>query len=29
MADDMLAGIYASLVLHGLGWAFPAWWGAP
>ena len=27
MADDMLAGIYANLVLQGLVWAFPAWWG--
>ena len=27
MADDMLAGIYANLVLQGFVWAFPAWWG--
>jgi phosphatidylglycerophosphatase A len=28
MADDWMAGIYANLALHALGWAFPAWFGA-
>jgi phosphatidylglycerophosphatase A len=28
MADDLLAGIYANLVLRGLHWGFPSFWGA-
>jgi phosphatidylglycerophosphatase A len=27
MADDLLAGVYANLLLHALRWAFPGWWG--
>lgn len=26
MADDLMAGLYANLVLHLLHWLYPAWW---
>ncbi|MHC4429429.1 MAG: phosphatidylglycerophosphatase A family protein [Planctomycetota bacterium] len=26
MADDLLAGVLANLVLHALRWGFPGWW---
>jgi phosphatidylglycerophosphatase A len=27
MLDDLLAGVYANLILHLLRWVFPGWWG--
>jgi len=27
MTDDLLAGVYANLLLQALRWGFPGWWG--
>ena len=27
MTDDLLAGVYANLLVQALHWGFPGWWG--